>query len=65
MNGPSSKIPAVDASTFGTWRPKGGIIQSPYDDYDLNYKYWEDDKWNTDNTGGLTDLWEFSAEHNP
>ena len=65
VNGPSSKIPGVDAGSFGSWKPKGGVIQSPYDDYDLNYKYWEDDKWNTDNSQGLTDLWEYSAEHNP
>ena len=63
--GPSSKIPGVDAAVFGTWNSKKGAVQSPYDDYDLNYNYWDDDKWNTDDTKGVTDLFEYSAEHNP
>jgi len=55
----------VDADIFGKWKPKGGVVQNPYDDYDLTYKYWEDDKWNTDNANGVTDLWKYSASHNP
>jgi hypothetical protein len=26
VNGPSSKIPGVDAKSFGSWKPKGGAI---------------------------------------
>jgi hypothetical protein len=26
VNGPSSKIPGVDAGIFGSWKPKGGVI---------------------------------------
>ena len=60
-----SKIPSIDAATFGTWNSKGAAIQSPYEDYDLNTPYWKDNSWNTDDTGGLTDLFSYSAQKNP
>ena len=65
VNGPQSKIPGVDTGSFSTWNKKGGAIQNPYDDYNLTYKYWDDESWNTDNSKGYIDAFTYSAEKNP
>jgi hypothetical protein len=49
---PLTKIPAIDAkkgylrTEEFVWNKTGPLIQSPYEDYNLNFMYWEDESWN-------------------
>ena len=74
---PTSKIPQIDyqflshqkkdASVKISKDPIDSIFNNPYDDYNLNYKYWEDDSWNIDAKSAVdqSDLWKYSAAVNP